>query len=119
MSDPDCEECGGTGRAREQGIVPCQTCYPHVPWIVEHDQLACKTYGCTTAFEVRCGCGWGQGTLTRDHASRALTGHLKDPKLAVVPTKSDCSTCGGDPRKTMGGIGCKECDLEGPMPWGG
>ena len=32
---------------------------------------------------------------------------------------STCKTCGGDSYKTMGGIPCKECGLEGSAPWGG
>lgn len=36
-----------------------------------------------------------------------------------IKTTSTCTTCEGQPSKTMGGIRCKECTLMGTCPWGG
>ena len=36
-----------------------------------------------------------------------------------IKTTSTCTKCGGNQGKTLGGINCGECGLEGRMPWGG
>jgi len=36
-----------------------------------------------------------------------------------VKENSTCKTCGGDQRKTWGGIKCEECGLPGNAPWPG
>lgn len=39
--------------------------------------------------------------------------------LDWIKRSSTCKTCEGNQYKTFGGGNCKECGLEGKMPWGG
>lgn len=43
----------------------------------------------------------------------------RDTLREWVKSNTNCSTCEGNQNKTYGGTACKECGLEGTMPWGG
>lgn len=53
----------------------------------------------------------------QDHhnSTRQELQELKD----WIRQTSTCKTCGGNQGKTLGGMSCKECGLEGKCPWGG
>jgi len=40
-------------------------------------------------------------------------------KSIILPVKTPCVLCGGDPARTPGGCRCKECLVIGTQPWGG
>lgn len=46
--------------------------------------------------------------------------HCDNQKLSDwIKNSSTCKICCGDQMKIAGGVPCKECGLEGKLPWGG
>ena len=101
-----CSECGGTGKL----IVP--------KWAVENfkedEILSC--YACL---------GTGLQTKKLRNLITFQKSEAENYKielknlLNLIKITSKCSTGHGERNHTLGGIPCKECGLEGMMPWGG